>query len=159
METQGSKQSLLQSPSELHSIVTFTVRLFFFVFCFFFFWPPHLPRQTSLPSLGFLSPPLPCLCHLCSTYPVLHIRQLIHLLLVCYPQVNLNTRAHPLASFIHCRFRRAWHLGGAQQLLHERTASSLLIPDIQNPGHLSAYAMYLEMLLQNKNITHQRQFL
>ena len=38
---------------------------------FFFFWPPHLPRQTSLPSLGFLSPPFPCSCHLCSTYPCL----------------------------------------------------------------------------------------
>ena len=81
---------------------------------FFFFWPPHLPRQTSLPSLGFLSLPLSCSCHLCSTYPVLCIRQLIHLFLVCYPHANLNTRAHPLASFIHCRFLRAWHLGGAQ---------------------------------------------
>lgn len=39
--------------------------------------------------------------------PVLCIQQLIHLLLVCHPQANLNTRAHASASFIHCRILRA----------------------------------------------------
>lgn len=126
----------------------------------FFFFPGH-PIYQDKPHPHLWDSLAHFAAHIISAalIPVLFIRQLTHLLPICYSHANLSTRAHPLASFIHCCILRAWHLGGAQQLLHERIASSLLIPDIQNPGHLSAYAVYLEMLLQNKNITHQRQFL